>query len=46
MSPCPDPLAIAAQTMLQAPHVQQGTVTIKLSKWFNAIVGDVIKVEI
>jgi len=45
MSPPQDPLAIAAQTMLQAPYVKNGTIMIKLSLWFGNIVGDIQKVE-
>jgi hypothetical protein len=45
MAPAQDPLAIAAQTMLQAPYVIRGTVTIKLTRWFGNILGDVVKVE-
>lgn len=45
MAPAQDPLAIAAQTMLQAPYVEYGTVTIKLTRWFGNIVGDIEKVE-
>lgn len=45
MAPAQDPLAIACQTMLQAPYVVHGTVTIKLTKWFGNILGDVVKVE-
>lgn len=45
MAPAQDPLAIACQTMLQAPYVTHGTVTIKLTKWYSNILGDVVKVE-
>lgn len=45
MAPAQDPLAIACQTMLQAPYVTYGTVTIKLTRWFGNVLGDVMKVE-
>lgn len=47
MAPAQDPLAIAVQTMLQAPYAIQGSVsiTIKLTRWFGNIVGDIVKVE-
>lgn len=45
MAPAQDPLAIATQTMLQCPYVTEGTVTIKLSRWYGKFVGDVEKVE-
>lgn len=45
MAPPNDPLAIAAQTMLQAPYVEFGTIIIKVTKWFNSWIGDVEKVE-
>lgn len=45
MAPVQDPLAIAVQTMFQCPYVENGTVIIKLTKWFDNIVGDVEKVE-
>jgi len=44
MAPVQDPLAIAAQTMLQAPYVVNGTVIIKLTRWFDNWVGDIEKV--
>lgn len=45
MAPAQDPLAIAAQTMLQAPYVEYGTVIIRLTRWFDNIVGDIEKIE-
>lgn len=45
MTPAQDPLAIACQTMQQAPYVTKGEVIIKLSKWYSNIVGDVISVK-
>lgn len=45
MAPAQDPLAIAAHTMLQAPYVIRGTVIIKLTRWFDNIVGDIEKIE-
>lgn len=44
MAPAQDPLAIAAQTMLQAPYVTEGEVIIKLTYWFGNWVGDVYAV--
>jgi hypothetical protein len=45
MAPAQDPLAIAAQTILQAPYVENGIVYIKLSRWFGNIVGDIERIE-
>lgn len=45
MAPAPDILAIAAQTILQCPYVNEGTVTIKLTRMFGHYHGDVVKVE-
>lgn len=45
MAPAQCPLAIAAQTLLQAPYAKNATVTIKLTRWFGNVVGDVVKVE-
>ena len=44
LAPCSDSLAIAAQTMLQAPYVTNGTVIIKLTRWFDNWVGDIEKI--
>lgn len=45
MAPSQDPLAIAAQTILQAPYVKNGSIIIKLSPWFGHYVGDIELVE-
>lgn len=44
MAPVQDPLAIAAQTLLQAPYIKNGTIIIKLTRWFGNVVGDIEKV--
>lgn len=45
MAPAQDPLAIAAQTLLQAPYVEFGAIYIKLSYWMDNWHGDIERIE-
>lgn len=44
LAPAQDPLAIAAQTLLQAPYAETG-ITIKLSFWLGNWHGDIVSVD-
>ena len=44
MAPAQDPLAIAAQALLQAPYAEAG-ITVKLSYWLGHWHGDIVSVE-